>query len=213
VNLLISILAKKYIELKRLATLLIFLVPMATQAWTVDLSRRQDQMQFGNNQAVTDAGRSATDRMPANFSGSRVTEVQPKESNIFERVFDTVTPTQEIVVLNSEQGFVPSTIRVKEGVQYKIIVVNVNEKARNVSFVMDAFSEHHATFYGQIKSFYIHPKKEGVYTFISPETSAQGRLVVHPGSAPGTNAPILAPPSMAPEIGISTPSVRAPAAE
>jgi plastocyanin domain-containing protein len=182
---------------------------MTTQAWTVDLSRRQDQMQFGNSQAVTDAGRSATDRMPANFSGSSsATEVQPKESNIFERVFDTVTPTQEIVVLNSEQGFVPSTIRVKEGVQYKIIVVNVNEKARNVSFVMDAFSEHHATFYGQIKSFYIHPKKEGVYTFISPETSAQGRLVVHPASAPGTTAP-----SLAPGIGISTPSVRAPAAE
>ena len=42
----------------------------------------------------------------------------------------------------------------------------------NVSFVLDSFSEYHATFYGKIKSFVIRPVKEGVYKFVSPETSA-----------------------------------------
>jgi hypothetical protein len=56
--------------------------------------------------------------------------------------------------------------------------VNVNEKEKNVSFILDGFSEHHATYYGKIKSFRLEPKKEGVYSFQSPETSAEGKLVV-----------------------------------
>jgi len=61
-------------------------------------------------------------------------------------------------------------------------VVNVNEKNKNVSFLLDAFSEHHATYYGDIKKIHIEPQKKGVYTFQSPETSAQGKLVVVPTS-------------------------------
>ena len=51
--------------------------------------------------------------------------------------------------------------------------------------MLDAFSEHHATFYGKIKSFVIRPQKEGVYKFVSPETAAQGKLVVAPDEKNG----------------------------
>lgn len=164
------------------------LIPASAQAWEVDLSRRQDQMGSRQNEQVTAAALEgvAADRSPASL---KMPEKAP-EKNIFSRVFDTVLPTQDIVIINTDQGFVPSTVRVKEGAQYRIVVVNVNEKARNVSFVLDAFSEHHATFYGQMKTFYISPKKEGVYTFLSPETSAQGRLVVHPVSGPQSVPPL-----------------------
>lgn len=152
--------------------LITFLMPITVAAdWKVDLSRRQNQM---NKPAQLSEVESLTPQKAA------------PESNMIEKLFEAALPTQDIVIINTEQGFVPSTVRVKEGGQYRIVIVNVNEKARNISFVMDSFSEHHATFYGKTKSFYIKPKKEGVYSFISPETSAQGRLVVYPSGLPGS---------------------------
>lgn len=112
--------------------------------------------------------------------------IAPKTSEGKEGFFDFILnsgePIHEVVILNTDRGFVPSTLRAREGLTYRIHVVNVNEKDKNVSFVLDAFSEHHATYFGKIKSFMIHPQKEGIYTFQSPETSAQGRLVVHPAA-------------------------------
>lgn len=119
-------------------------------------------------------------------------EGKPKDSTIFEWLASSVADsdrTQEMVILNTDGGFIPNTLRVREGGSYKIYVVNVNEKEKNVSFVMDSFSEHHATFFGKIKSFTIQPKKEGVYSFVCPETGTQGRLVVHPGAEPSLRAP------------------------
>ena len=49
---------------------------------------------------------------------------------------------------------------------------------KNISFILDSFAEHFGTFYGKTKTFTIEPTKEGVYTFISPEVAAEGKLVV-----------------------------------
>lgn len=149
----------KYFKL--IAVLSIFFTSLSLQAeWKVDFSRRMNEL-----------------RKPASAEKPLP---QVKQKNVFQRVFESSDPMQEIVILNTERGFVPAAIRVKEGMQYRIHVVNVNASAKNISFVMDAFSEHHATYYGKIKTFDIHPKREGIYTFVSPETSAQGRVVVHP---------------------------------
>lgn len=174
---LIFILVKRFIKLKSLNlkaakyffySLTILFPVLAHPGWDVDFSRRQSLTtdKSVDLQPIPDATRA-----PSSTEGK----------GLMGRVFDAVVPTQEIVILSTEQGFVPSTVRVKEGAQYRLIVVNVNEKMKNISFVLDSFSEHHATFYGQLKSFYISPKKGGVFTFISPETSAKGRLVVLPG--------------------------------
>ncbi len=146
---------------KGLIALTMFVSLQTNAEWNVDLSRRSEQM-----------GTKA-------FSTSERSENQ-EDKGLFDKIFETSVPMQDIVIINTEQGFVPSTVRVREGAQYRLVIVNVNEKAKNVSFVLDSFSEHHSTFYGKMKSFYISPKKEGVFTFVSPETSAQGRLVVHP---------------------------------
>ncbi len=145
--------------------------------WKVDFSRRGQ------------AKRTEDLRDPASLQQQPVVGVQAQEPTFFESLFQTGDVAQEIVVLNTEKGFVPNTVRVKKGLNYQIHIVNVNDKEKNVSFVLDSFSEHHATFCGKIKSFVIRPLKEGVYKFVSPETSAQGKLVVFPGGGPENRMP------------------------
>lgn len=147
---------------------LIFSV-VAHGEWKVDLSRRYQQTRS------QDLREPASDEVPA---------AAPAGSpSLLDSIFHSGDIAQEIVVLNTDKGFMPSTIRLKRGLNYQIHVVNVNDKEKNVSFVLDSFSEHHATFFGKIKTFVIRPQKEGVFRFVSPETSAQGKLVVYPGGA------------------------------
>jgi hypothetical protein len=123
------------------------------------------------------------------------TEVPP-EGGFLSGLFDSSEPIQEMVILNTEKGFVPSIIRVKQNGNYRIHLVNVNEKDKNISFVLDAFSENHSTFFGKIKSFEIRPKRNGVFKFVCPETAIQGQLVVYP--TPGQdqkNGPELRQPA------------------
>lgn len=89
-----------------------------------------------------------------------------------------VEPTKEIVILNTETGFIPEKIRVKKGEAYKVHVVNLNMKEKNVSFLMDSFTQSHNTVFGIKKSFNIEPQIEGVYSFQCPETGLQGQLIV-----------------------------------
>ena len=151
---------------KLLSFLFIFFFVSSSWAdWTFDFSKRSKKMRGQEYSA----------------------ENTPKgEESLIQKIFKSGSPQpmNEIVVLNTENGFIPKSIRVKEGQSYKINVVNVNQKEKNISFVLDSFSEHHSTYYGVIKSFYIQPKKEGVYSFQCPETSAKGKLVVYPNGSP-----------------------------
>jgi len=137
---------------------LAFFVQVTVRAWDVDMSRRQKELQKPAGPAEV-----VQDQSPENIVGS---------------FFESAGPTQEIVILNTEKGFVPETLRLKKGNNYRIHVVNVNEKEKNVSFILDAFSEHQGTFYGQPKEFSIVPKAEGIFSFQCPETAKQGRIVV-----------------------------------
>jgi plastocyanin len=110
--------------------------------------------------------------------GPGVIAADAAPENLVSTFFDTTGPTQEVVILNTEKGFIPETLNLKKGGNYKIHIVNVNEKDKNVSFILDAFSEHHGTYFGQPKTFSIVPKVEGIYSFQCPETSKQGRIVV-----------------------------------
>src|SRR5262245_46937283 len=164
----------------RVAAILITLTATTVQAdWKVDLSRRTQETR------TQDLREPASSELPIDIAPSQ----QQKQPGFFESLFIPSDIAQEIVVLNTDKGFVPSTIRVKKGLNYQIHVVNVNEKEKNVSFVLDSFSEHHATFFGKIKTFVIRPQKEGVFRFNSPETSATGKLVVFPAEKGENRAP------------------------
>lgn len=162
-------------------------VSMAQASWTVDLSRRTKNFRDSDmNQAEPDGRNPASYRTGHGGSptwtpdAQVVTDVAEKSPNkgIFDTIFESGEPVQEIVILNTEKGFIPSSVRVRKNGRYKVHVVNVNDKEKNVSFILDGFSEHHATFYGKLKTFTLEPKKEGVFSFQSPETSAEGRLIV-----------------------------------
>lgn len=138
------------------------LLSSTAYAWEVDFSRRQVQFNKVKNE----------DRLPAS--------VQEDQSvNILSKVFDTVEPTQDIVIMNTDKGFVPDQVRLKKGGNYRIHVVNVNNKEKNVSFVLDAFSEHHNTVFGEQKTFHVTPKTDGIFSYQCPETAVQGKFIIY----------------------------------
>lgn len=139
--------------------ILAFFVQVTVHAWDVDLSRRQKDLQ--------------------NSVGPGVVAEPKTPENPLQGYFEVSGPSQEVVIIQTENGFVPETIRLKKGSVYKLHVVNVNAKAKNVSFIMDAFAEHHGTFFGQDQTFVISPKSEGVFSFQCPETAKQGHLVIY----------------------------------
>lgn len=163
-------------------SLILFGVCAAASAdWKVDFSRRTQEMpSLQETQELSRGPASADVPVEVQPVPLNAAPVQASAPGFFESLISPPSEAQEIVVLNTEKGFVPSTVRVKKGMTYQIHVVNVNDKEKNVSFVLDSFSEHQATFYGKIKTFTIRPQKEGVYKFVSPETAAQGKLVVYP---------------------------------
>lgn len=149
---------------------LFFFVQVKVHAqWSIDLSRRQ-----------TDFTRIENQRMPAstNIETSKATDASLFEA--LKNVVNPIEPSREIVILQTETGFVPAIIHLKKNDVYKIHVVNLNEKEKNVNFVMDAFSQTHNTLYGSPKTFTIQPKVEGVYSFQSPETGVEGKVVITP---------------------------------
>lgn len=157
--------------------------------WTIDLSRRQKEIR--QNDLLERAP--AASRNPASVqpvfgeTPQKVQWVAPLEPSqaVVGTSVDSSDPVTEVVILNTPKGFVPNTVRMRKGVKYQVHVVNVNEKEKNISFVLDGFSEHQSTYYGKIKSFYLQPTREGVYSFQCPETSIAGRLVVF--APPGVN--------------------------
>lgn len=149
---------------------LFFFVQVKVHAeWNIDLSRRQ-----------TDFTRIENQRMPTstNFEPLKANDADILDA--LKKVVNPVEPSQEIVILQTEKGFLPEMIHLKKNDVYKIHVVNLNLKEKNISFVMDAFSQTHNTVYGNIKTFTIQPKVEGVYSFQSPETGFLGKVVITP---------------------------------
>ncbi len=148
----------------------------ASAEWTVDFSRRSRAVRETD---LSDAGDDVPSRGPASVVPTEnIGKKEEAPKGVFDTIFDSGEPVQEVVIMNTDKGFVPSTVRVRVGGRYKVSVVNVNEKEKNVSFILDGFSEHHSTYYGKVKTFMLEPKKDGLFSFVSPETASEGRLIV-----------------------------------
>jgi len=158
------------------AAALLIAEPFAHAEWKVDFSRRVSAQR---QKELTEAGNAAAGgRIPASMTPVEATDEKEETKSFLSALFESGEPVQDIVILHTQKGFVPSTVRVRKDGRYRVHVVNVNEQEKNVSFILDAFSEYHATYYGQVKVFFLEPKKEGAYSFQSPETSSEGRLIV-----------------------------------
>ena len=148
--------------IKLLITLAVITFTVSVYAFEIDFSRRAPYM------------KSHQTELP-----SKQPTITPEPTSI-QSVKNNFEASQDVVILNTEKGFVPKFLSLREGTKYKIHVVNVNEKEKNVSFIMSSFAQHHGTYYGQIKTFEVVPEKQGVYTYQCPETSLEGKVVVIP---------------------------------
>lgn len=134
-------------------------------AWEVDFSRR-----------VREFNPTTKETLPwpsAHPPSDELFSISP-----LKQMFSSLDVGQVIAVLQTEEGFVPSTIRLRKETLYKLHIVNVNEKFKNASFILDSFGQSFGTYFGKPKSFDLNPKVEGTFTFISPETGAQGKIIV-----------------------------------
>lgn len=135
-------------------------------SWEVDFSRREKEF-------------NPTTRETLPWPSTQV----PSDGEMFsisplKQMFSSLDVGQVIAVLQTEEGFVPSTIRLRKETLYKLHIVNVNEKFKNASFILDSFGQSFGIYFGKPKSFDLNPKVEGTFTFISPETGAQGKIIV-----------------------------------
>ncbi len=99
-------------------------------------------------------------------------------TTVFESIFEPSGATQDIVIMNTDKGFIPETVTLRKNQAYRFHIVNVNEKNKNISFKFDAFSENHNTVYGKPKEFQVQPKQEGIFSFHCPETEFKGKVVI-----------------------------------
>lgn len=150
---------------------LLLLFAVNAQAWEVDFSRRQVEFNKVDN----------NDRLPASVQ-------EDQSASILSKVFDSVEPTQDIVIMNTDKGFVPDTVRLKKGNNYRVHIVNINGKEKNVSFVLDAFSEHHNTVFGEQKVFNVTPKTDGIFSYQCPETAVQGKFIIYSDASAGNSS-------------------------
>lgn len=153
-------------------------------SWEVDFSRRKNSREMASEQP-------AAATAPAPEAATQTVEAEPlkiksKEKRLESFVSQVEGPVdrQEFVIVNTPSGFIPRSIRLRNGTHYTAHVVNINDSKKNVSFILDGFAQHHATFFGKKKSFFLDPKVDGVYEFVCPETSARGEIIVFGGKGP-----------------------------
>lgn len=144
-----------------LVTFIVTAWGVVANAWEIDLSRRQ--MDFDKVKDMS--------RLPASIA----TE---ESLSVTEKLFSMAEPEQDVVILNTEKGFVPQTLRLKKGGNYKVHIVNVHKMEKSLSFVLDAFSENHSTLFGEERSFTLTPKTDGIFSYQCPETAIQGKIIV-----------------------------------
>ena len=137
---------------------IVVLASPAFAEWTIDLSRRQKDLQRLDREALLS---------------------QEKQQTPIEQIFEREQPKEDIVIANTDKGFVPGTIRLKKDQTYQVTVVNVNKTKKNVSFMLDAFAEHHGTFFGDVVTFTVRPQKEGLFSYYCPEAEFTGKVLVY----------------------------------
>lgn len=107
-----------------------------------------------------------------------------EKKSLLDMVTDRQQPMQDLVIMNTAKGFFPPRVQVKRNQRYRVHVINANKEQKNLSFMFDAFSEHHGTYFGEPVTFVIEPRKEGLFDFQCPETGVKGQFVVYASDTP-----------------------------
>lgn len=158
------------------------LVCLRSFAWEIDFSRRQVDFK-----RISDSNRA-----PASVDGP--VSLMPAEQEVPLMSFLGGQPSfaessSDVVVLNTENGFIPAQLHLRKGKNYTIHVVNTHPREKNLSIVMDEFTVKEATLFGVEKSFSISPKVDGIFSFQCPETGKEGKIVVYSGDGASVRTP------------------------
>ncbi len=104
--------------------------------------------------------------------------MKSNDTVIFNKLKSKFFQSQPIVIINTDQGFIPSKVILKKSVNYKFYIANVNESEKKTSFLLEAFNQNHETYFGKLKVFDFISKTNGVFNFICPETGSKGEVIV-----------------------------------
>jgi hypothetical protein len=124
---------------KILSTASILILSLVVQAWEIDFSRR-----------TTETNSIASETLPWP-SSQRLNDDFLSESPL-KQMFTSIDVGQTISLLHTEEGFIPNTLRLKKDNAYKLYVVNVNEKFKNVSFILDSFGQSFGIYFGKTRT-------------------------------------------------------------
>lgn len=160
--------------MKQIFFITFYLIQVKVHAWEVDLSRRQVDFQRIQNVKMP----ASVVQVDPSINRSNEDKTSSELIEAIKRSVTIVETAKDIVIAQTENGFVPEIINIQKGQAYQIYIVNLNAKEKNVSFLMDSFSQAHNTVFGVMKSFKISPQVEGVFSYQSPETGAAGKLIV-----------------------------------
>jgi len=134
-------------------------------SWDIDFSRRASEINTKSNDTLA-------------WPSTQISDGEFFSESPLKKILTSFDVGQVISILQTEEGFVPSTLRLRKDISYKIYIVNVNEKFKNASFILDSFGQSFGTYFGKYKNFDLNPKVDGTFTFFSPETGAQGKIIV-----------------------------------
>ena len=152
---------------------------VALNAWgiEIDFSRRTGELQ------------KTIPSMNPDPQGNRVKRSYIQGQEFIESLFKATGSEMDIVILHTDTGFVPKTLYFMTDQLYRVHVVNVSKKQKNSSFIFDAFAEHHGIYFGEQKTFEVHPRQNGTFSFFSPESGYRGEVMVRKKMA---NEPVTA---------------------
>ncbi len=155
--------------------MLVPLLPQISQAFEIDFSRRQLQFDKVVDSVVMQPANSVETSLTTGLSP------QLSSQSLLERVFTPPSEVREIAVLLTEAGFVPQTVYLRKGTTCVLHIVNLHPREKNISVVIDAFTENHFLPFGVPKRIELQVKADGVFSFQTPELGSVGRLVVVDG--------------------------------
>ena len=144
----------------RTLILVIFISIFSTVAyadWGIDFSRRQqDLIELEKQKQV----------------------YKEEKKSVLDMVTDRQAPRQDLAIIYTKDGWAPKNVQIKRGQRYRVHLANLNKKNKNLSFMMDAYSQHHGMYFGEEVVFEIEPRREGMFDFQCPETGEKGKFVV-----------------------------------
>ena len=112
-------------------------------------------------------------RLPAQTHSPQSANRQPNQG-----VSRILSRGGEVVIVLTEQGFVPQKLMLERGKIYDVYLVNINEKMKLSSFFIDEFGVQGSLPHAQMRKISLTPKVSGEFFILSPESGALVQILV-----------------------------------